>query len=61
MKKGEKILLGIIGLLVLVTIVNFAVIEWVRQHADKPLFPILTHYDFSDDGLKGFRDRKSVV
>jgi hypothetical protein len=55
MKKGEKVLLGIIGLLVLVTIVNYAVLEWVRQHADKPLFPILTHYDFSADGLKGFR------
>lgn len=55
MKKGEKILLGIIGLLVLVTIVNFAVLEWVRNHADKPLFPILTHYDFSADGLQGFR------
>jgi hypothetical protein len=55
MKKGEKILLGIIGLLVLVTIINFAVLEWVRHHADKPLFPILTHYDFSEDGLKGFR------
>jgi hypothetical protein len=55
MKKGEKILLGIVGLLVLVTIVNYAVLEWVRQHADKPLFPILTHYDFSADGLKGFQ------
>ena len=55
MKKGEKILLGIVGLLVLVTLVNFAVLEWVRQHADKPLFPILTHYEFSEEGLKGFR------
>jgi hypothetical protein len=55
MKKGEKILFGIIALLVLVTIVNYAVLEWVRQHADKPLFPILTHYDFSGDGLQGFR------
>lgn len=55
MKKGEKIFFGIIALLVLVTVINYAVLEWVRQHADKPLFPILTHYDFSDDGLQGFR------
>lgn len=54
MKKGEKILFGAIALLVLITIVNFTVLEWVRQHAEKPLFPILTHYDFSGDGLHGF-------
>lgn len=54
MKKGEKILLGIIGLLVLVTIIGGVSMEWVRQHTDKPMFPILTHYDFSGDGLQGF-------
>lgn len=55
MKKGEKILLGIVGLLVFVTIINFVALEWVRHNSDKPLFPILTHYDFSGDGLQGFR------
>lgn len=55
MKKGEKILLGVIGLLVLITIIGGVSMEWVRQHTDKPMFPILTHYDFSGDGLQGFR------
>jgi cytochrome c553 len=54
MKKGEKILFGIIGLLVLVTVVNFTILESVRHNTDKPLFPILTHYDFSAEGLKGY-------
>lgn len=55
MKKGEKILWGFVGLLVLVTIFGGVSMEWVRQHSDKPMFPILTHYDFSGDGLKGFQ------
>lgn len=54
LKKGEKILLGIIGALVLITIVNFFVLEWIRHHRDKPMFPILTHYDFSGEGFRGF-------
>jgi len=54
MKKGEKILLGVIAALVLVTAINFVVLEWVRHNAEKPLFPILTHYDFSGDGFRGF-------
>jgi len=54
MKKGEKILFGVIGLLVLVTVVNFTILESVRHNTDKPLFPILTHYDFSAEGLHGY-------
>jgi cytochrome c553 len=55
MKKGEKILFGIIALLVLITVVNFTVLETVRHNTDKPLFPILTHFDFSADGLRGYQ------
>jgi cytochrome c553 len=55
MKKGEKILFGIIALLVLITVVNFTVLEAVRHNSDKPLFPILTHFDFSADGLRGYQ------
>lgn len=54
MKKGEKILFGIIGLLVFITVVNFTVLETVRHNSDKPLFPILTHFDFSAEGLRGY-------
>ena len=55
MKKGEKILFGIIALLVLITVVNFAVLESVRHHSNTPLFPVLTHFDFSADGLRGYQ------
>jgi cytochrome c553 len=54
MKKGEKILFGIIGLLVFITVVNFTVLETVRHNSDKPLFPVLTHFDFSAEGLRGY-------
>src|SRR5487761_1955914 len=55
MKKGEKIFFGLIGLLFLVAIINYAVLESVRKHAEKPLFPVLTHFDFSEVGMKGYR------
>jgi hypothetical protein len=54
MKKGEKILFGIIGLLVLITVINFTVLETVRHNSAKPLFPILTHFDFSTGGKRGY-------
>jgi cytochrome c553 len=55
MKKGEKIVYGIIALLVLITVVNFTVLETVRHNTDKPFYPILTHFDFSADGLRGYQ------
>ena len=55
MKKGEKIVFGIIALLVLITVVNFTVLESVRHNTDKPMYPILTHFDFSVDGLRGYQ------
>ena len=54
MKKGEKILFGVIALLVVITVVNFVVLEAVRRHSERPLFPVLTHFDFSADGLQGY-------
>jgi len=54
MKKGEKILIGIIAALFVITIINFAILEWIRHNSEKPLFPILTHYEFSEEGLRGF-------
>lgn len=54
MKKGEKIILGIIVGLMVITIVNFTVLEWIRHKSEKPMFPILTHFEFSGDGFRGF-------
>lgn len=59
MKKGEKIFFGLIGLLFVVTIVNYFVLESVRKNAEeqtqKPFFPVLTHFDFSEAGMQGYR------
>ena len=54
MKLGEKILFGIIGLLVVITIISFFSLESIRHHSKKPLFPILTHYEFTAEGEKGY-------
>ncbi len=55
MKKGEKILFGIVALLVVITVINFTVLESIRRSSDKPLFPILTHFVFTDEGLRGYQ------
>lgn len=55
MKKGEKILFGIVALLVVITVINFTVLETIRRNSEKPLFPILTHFVFSDEGLRGYK------
>lgn len=55
MKKGEKIFFGLIALLLVITVVNFVVLEMVRHKSEKPLFPVLTHFDFSPAGLHGYQ------
>ena len=54
MKKGEKILFGIVGLLVVITVINFTILQKASHDSVKPLFPILTHYDFTTAGLRGY-------
>lgn len=54
MKLGEKILFGIVGLLVVITVVSFFSLESIRHHSDKPLYPILTHFEFSAEGERGY-------
>lgn len=55
MKKGEKILFGIVAFLVIVTVINFTVLESIRHNSDKPMYPILTHFAFSDRGQIGYK------
>jgi len=54
MKRGEKILFGFFGLLVVITVINFTVLESIRRHSDKPMFPVLTHFVFSEIGKVGY-------
>jgi len=54
MKRGEKILFGFVGLLVVITVINFVVLESIRRHSDTPMFPVLTHFAFSEIGKVGY-------
>lgn len=54
MKKGEKILFWIVALIVVIAMGNFAVLEWLGLTSKKPIFTVVTHYDFSNEGLRGF-------
>jgi len=54
MKKGEKILFGVVALIVIIAMGNFAVLEWLGLTSKKPIFTVVTHYDFSDEGRRGF-------
>jgi len=53
LKTGEKVLFGVVTALILITIQNYAVIEWMRQSSDKPMYPVRTHYDFAGEGFHG--------
>jgi len=58
MKTGEKVLFGGVALIVVISLGNFAVLEWVGLTSKKPLSTVQTSktsYDFSDEGLRGFR------
>jgi CxxC motif-containing protein (DUF1111 family) len=53
LKRGEKILFGVVALIGVFAIVSFIVMEVVRAHMDKPMYANVTHFDFSEEGLKG--------
>jgi hypothetical protein len=60
LKTGEKVLFGALGLLVLVAVQNYIVIEWIRMSSNRPMYPIRTHYEFAGEGFRGselFRSR----
>jgi cytochrome c553 len=54
MKKGEKVLFGVAALIVVIALGNFAVLEWLGITSKKPLFTVVTHYDFSKEGHRGY-------
>jgi len=53
LKTGEKVLFGSVALLILITIQNYVVLEWIRMSSDKPMYPVRTHYDFAGEGFRG--------
>jgi Cytochrome c len=53
LKRGEKVLFGVVGLLGVMAVVSFVVMEVIRAHMDHPMYANATHFDFSPEGLKG--------
>ena len=53
LKRGEKILFGVIALIGVFAISSFVMLEVIRSHSDKPLYPNTTRFDFSPEGLRG--------
>jgi len=53
LKTGEKVLFGSVALLIVITVQNYIVLEWIRMHSDKPMYPIRTHYEFAGEGFRG--------
>lgn len=53
MKTGEKILFGIFGLFAVMAVVSYIVLEVIRARSDKPMYVTTTHFDFSQEGLRG--------
>ncbi len=53
LKRGEKILFGVIALLCVLAIASFIIMEIVRARMDHPMYANATHFDFSEEGLRG--------
>ncbi len=53
LKTGEKVLFGVVALLILVTVQNYVVMEWVRASSGESMFPQRTRFEFSGAGFHG--------
>jgi cytochrome c553 len=53
LKLGEKILFGIVALIGVFAVTSYVMLEVLRAHSDKPLYPVTDHFDFSAEGLTG--------
>jgi hypothetical protein len=53
LKQGEKILFGITVAFIVVAVIAYAMLEVIRQHDDKPMFKVRTHYDLTAEGREG--------
>lgn len=53
LKTGEKILFGIVGIIMVFAVLTFVALEFIRSHKSSPMYPATTFYDFTPEGLKG--------
>jgi len=53
LRTGERVIFGVVTLIMLVAVLNYAILGWMGHRTDKPLFPVRTHYEFSGEGFQG--------
>ncbi len=53
LKRGEKVLFGVVALLGIMAVISFVIMEVIRARMDHPMYANTTHFDFSAEGLKG--------
>ncbi len=52
-KRGEKILFGVVALICIFALASFIMMEVIRSRMDRPMYAEATHFDFSAEGLHG--------
>lgn len=53
LKRGEKILFGVVAALGVMAVGSFIAMEHVRAKMDHPMFATVDHFNFTPEGLKG--------
>lgn len=53
LKPGEKVLFSIFGVFLVVAVLGYIGLEFMRMHTQKPMFVIRTHYDLTPEGERG--------
>jgi len=53
LRTGERVIFGVVILIMVVAVVNYAILGWLGHRSDKPLFPVRTHYEFAGEGFQG--------
>lgn len=55
LKQGEKILLGIFGVFIVLAVIAYGILEYIRYNKTEPMFVSTTHYNLSAEGNQGSR------
>lgn len=53
LRTGERIIFGIVTLIMLFAVTSYGFLEWLGHNSDKPLYPVRTHYEFAGEGFRG--------
>jgi cytochrome c553 len=61
LKTGEKVLMSIVGVFIVLAAIAYVIMETVRLNSEKPLFETKTSFIFTAEGAKGsqlFREKR---